>query len=329
MRKKRIISFVLIIALLTVLIPVGVIGTTAYADTVKLSPYQSPYATARATDIAQIRKVSQLSKAQSGEDVAKKINDILFNATYRPSDIGGRDWVKDNRGITGIKSVYDDGLGTLVNWDWESWGCFSYARYVSQYVRGSRGSVVSTSYNSIPTVSEIKTFFKTYANPGEHVRFFYKSSSGYESVHSVAYLACDDDGFYFLSESGNGLKIGVLYCTYSYFRSALRMENGKYTLMIYNTGSAASGGKSASSRSVSVSYAAQSFVPDPKPVPRYTPDTSPYKVPYGRTLLYREWYTVMSGNDVKYIQACLYYLGYNVEIDGRYAGGTAYSSTAL
>ena len=29
MRKKRIISFVLIIALLTVLIPVGVIGTTA------------------------------------------------------------------------------------------------------------------------------------------------------------------------------------------------------------------------------------------------------------------------------------------------------------
>ena len=132
-----------------------------------------------------------------------------------------------------------------------------------------------------------------------------------------------------LSESGNGLKIGVLYCTYSYFRSALRMENGKYTLMIYNTGSAASGGKSASSRSVSVSYAAQSFVPDPKPVPRYTPDTSPYKVPYGRTLLYREWYTVMSGNDVKYIQACLYYLGYNVEIDGRYAGGTAYSSTAL
>ncbi len=132
-----------------------------------------------------------------------------------------------------------------------------------------------------------------------------------------------------LSESGNGLKIGVLYCTYSYFRSALRMENGKYTLMIYNTGSAASGGKSASSRSVSVSYAAQSFVPDPKPVPRYTPDTSPYKVPCGRTLLYREWYTVMSGNDVKYIQACLYYLGYNVEIDGRYAGGTAYSSTAL
>lgn len=109
MRKKRIISFVLIIALLTVLIPVGVIGTTAYADSVKLSPYQSPYATARATDIAQIRKVSQLSKAQSGEDVAKKINDILFNATYRPSDIGGRDWVKDNRGITGIKSVYDDG----------------------------------------------------------------------------------------------------------------------------------------------------------------------------------------------------------------------------
>ena len=198
MRKKRIISFVLIIALLTVLIPVGVIGTTAYADSVKLSPYQRPYATARATDIAQIRKVSQLSKAQSGEDVAKKINDILFNATYRPSDIGGRDWVKDNRGITGIKSVYDDGLGTLVNWDWESWGCFSYARYVSQYVRGSRGSVVSTSYNSIPTVSEIKTFFKTYANPGEHVRFFYKSSSGYESVHSVAYLACDDDGFYFL-----------------------------------------------------------------------------------------------------------------------------------
>ena len=65
--------------------------------------------------------------------------------------------------------------------------------------------------------------------------------------------------------------------------------------------------------------------PTPKPTPRYQPDPSQYKVSYSRALYYKDGWTessTMHGNDVKYIQVCLYYLGYDLDTDGWFGPGT-------
>ena len=314
LKRKSIVSFVLIFAYLTVLMFSGMDGIVVHAESLGLNALSGKYYTAKAVDYGQIRKVSQLSRKETTAAVSGKINDILFKSAYRPESIGGMDWVKDNHG-SGITSVYDPGLETTVSWGWLSWGCFSYACFVSEYSRGTIGSIVGTGMESIPTASEIKAFFKKWADPGEHIRFYYKSQTGSESVHSVAYLASDADGFYFLSESGDGLKVSVLYCTYSYFNSVLRVKSGDYTLKVYDTSSPSI--KSGSSPKMAAK-ADNTQISMTKPALRYTPDTVQYKVAYNRELMKRDGREIMRGSDVQYMQACLSYLGYDVSVDGFY-----------
>ena len=198
------ISFVVVIAMLTALLQSGAFSVDAHAESLGLRSYNGWFSNAKAVNKSQIRKVCNLAKSQTDSKVGQRVDDILFKATYKPSDIGGKDWVKDNRG-SGIKSVYDPGLGTTVKWNSSAWGCYSYAMYVSKYVRGSTGSIISTDKGVVPSVSKVKWLLQTYADPGEHIRYYYKTPSGSKTVHSVAYLAGDSEGFYFASESGNYL----------------------------------------------------------------------------------------------------------------------------
>ena len=321
MVKKRIVLIGLLSALMAVMIPCTSVGRVVHAESLGLKACTGSFSTAQATNSDQIKKVEELSKKETTGDMSAKMHQLLFTSTYRPAETGGKDWIKGNSGDP-ITSVYDEGLGMTVSWGWRSWGCFSYACFVSQYVRGTigSGSIVSIGYESVPTAAEIKSFIEKYADPGEQIRYYYKSSYGYSSVHSVAYLASDSNGFYFLSESGDGLKVSVLYCTYSYLQSVLRVCPNDSTLKIYDTNGSSSG-SATPSINLSASNAASTVTA--KPTPRYTPDTSEYKVSFSRELVSRDWIAVMYGSDVRYMQACLYYLGYSVDIDGMYGKWTA------
>ena len=320
--KKRIVSFLMLVAFLTVFAQSGMIGMEAHAESLGLKSNVGNFSTAQADDLSLIRKVCNLSKSQTNSKVAGKIEDILFKATYRPTDIGGSDWVKDNHG-SGITSVYDPGLDTTVSWESNAWGCFSYAVFVSRYVRGSKYTIISIGMDYVPTVNEIKSLFDSCADPGEHIRYYYKTPGGYKSVHSVVYLASDSEGFYFLSESGDGLKITVHYCTYSYFQTALRVKSGESTLKVYDTNGGKEGKTGLTVFKSDASTGNNNAVAFPKPTPRYSPDTEEYKVSYSRTLMWRSSKSLMGGNDIRYMQACLYYLGYNIDIDSWYGSGTA------
>ena len=320
--KKRIVSFLMLVAFLTVFAQSGMIGMEAHAESLGLKSNVGNFSTAQADDLSLIRKVCNLSKSQTNSKVAGKIEDILFKATYRPTYIGGSDWVKDNHG-SGITSVYDPGLDTTVSWESNAWGCFSYAVFVSRYVRGSKYTIISIGMDYVPTVNEIKSLFDSCADPGEHIRYYYKTPGGYKSVHSVVYLASDSEGFYFLSESGDGLKITVHYCTYSYFQTALRVKSGESTLKVYDTNGGKEGKTGLTVFKSDASTGNNNAVAFPKPTPRYSPDTEEYKVSYSRTLMWRSSKSLMGGNDIRYMQACLYYLGYNIDIDSWYGSGTA------
>ncbi len=302
--------------MLITLVQSGILGVDAHADALGLKPYSGWFSTGKAGTKDLIRKVCNLSKSQTSSQIGQRVDDILFKAKYRPSDIGGSNWVKNNHGA-GLKSVYDPGLGTTVNWGSSGWGCYSYAMYVSRYVRGSNGRIVSTGKGVVPTVSQVKKLFETYADPGEHVRYYYKSPSGSNTVHSVAYLASDKDGFYFSSENGDYLKISVHYCTYSYIQKKLRVQSGQGSIFIYDT----NGGRDMKNGKVTVT--SDSVIAKPKL--SYSPDTSAYKVAFSRSLSYNGSDNLMMGTDVKYAQACLHYLGYDIQIDGVFGSGTAYT----
>ncbi|MBQ6569597.1 MAG: cell wall-binding repeat-containing protein [Clostridia bacterium] len=220
-------------AVLAVLILALSCVTAVGAENLGLSAQTGPYFTARAVNSNQVNAVYSQVKKRTTAETSQKIYNLLFKATYRPTDIGGKKWIKGNSG-NGITSCTDSGLGKTVHWPSVAWGCCSYAYFASVYSRANVGTKLYLGYGSKPSASQVKSFFASYADPGEHVRFYY-SYSGYSSVHSIIYLTQDDNGFYFLSEDGSNLVIRLYYCTFSHFSNILRSRSGDYSLWIYDT----------------------------------------------------------------------------------------------
>lgn len=202
---------------------------TAKASTF-FTPANGSFFEAKGTTLEQGLEVYKLSAAQTQPSIAEKVYDILFRAQYCVTDFGGDLWCNSNYNSR-ISSVTDAVLG-YVNWGWGGTGCFSYSMFVSQYTRGGIGRNNIQPLPSIPTGAELKNFLAAYADPGEHIHFYYSGSSYGE--HSVIYLAGTEEGFYYLSENGNSLDIRLYYSSYDYFASILRMSGGE-SIRIYST----------------------------------------------------------------------------------------------
>ena len=292
--KKKGISFLLMAIVIAVLLPSGALETTVYAESLGLTPISSwRYATHRASSGKQVDKVYQLAKAKASSSVAARLHDVMYDATYRPAVNGGSKWRSG-----WITSVYDKGLDTTVTFS-GSQGCFSYANYISKYVRGSTGQRRLIPQDK-PSAEDIRLFLEANADPGEHFHFF---NTVYGKEHSFIYLASDKEGFYVLSSSA-GANVEVFYCTYKKFLSVLRYDNGPPVVLYDTNGSSSGSGLEISSRSTQVSYS----------------DPDKCKVLYQRVLRPSG---STRGSDVTYMQCCLKYLGYSITVDGCYGNGTA------
>ena len=202
---------------------------TAKASQTFFSPASGQFYEAKGTTKAQGMEVFKLAAAQTTPAIASKLYDILFRAQYRVTDFGGSMWCNANYNGA-ISSVNDSVLGG-VYWGWSARGCFSYAMFVSQYTRNGIGTGNKQRLYHIPTATELKNFLAAYADPGEHIHFYYDS---YYGEHSVIYLAGTEDGFYFLSENGNSLDIRLYYASYAYFTSIMNMCDGE-SIILYST----------------------------------------------------------------------------------------------
>lgn len=169
---------------------------------------------ARAMTEEQGMGAYEIASTQTTAAIAEKAYNILFNATYRITDFGGSLWPVGNGG-TYITSMYDEGLGTTVNWNWRAMGCYSYALFVAQYMRGSIGrDNKKTIYTPSQDASVLEEAIRKYADPGELIDFTHRTSE-----HSISYLASDDEGFYFISDNGDSRDIRLYYATFDYFAS--------------------------------------------------------------------------------------------------------------
>ncbi|MBE6812218.1 MAG: C-type lectin domain-containing protein [Ruminococcaceae bacterium] len=229
--RSRILCVLLVAAMLVSAIA-GIANSvfpTASAATF-FTPSKGSFYEAKGTTMEQGQEVWKLLAAQTQKGIADKMYDIIFRAQYCVTDFGGDYWCNPNTAGQ-IKSVTDAVLGT-VNWGWGGSGCFSYSMFVSQYARGSIGRNNIYKLSTTNSGTDLKNFLAAYADPGEHLHFYYSGSSYGE--HSVVYLAGTQEGFYYLSENGNSLDIRLYYSSYSYFASILRMS-GSESIRVYST----------------------------------------------------------------------------------------------
>ncbi len=194
------------------------------------TPAKGSFFEAKGTTLEQGLEVYKLLAAQTQPYIAEKMYDIIFRAQYCVTDFGGDLWCNSNYDGQ-IRSVTDAVLGT-VNWGWGGTGCFSYSMFVSQYARGSNGRNNMYKLTTTDSATDLKNFLASYADPGEHLHFYYSGSSYGE--HSVIYLAATEDGFYYLSENGNSLDIRLYYSSYEYFAGILNMSGGE-SMRVYST----------------------------------------------------------------------------------------------
>jgi len=175
----------------------------------------------------------------SKSTIESRIKDLLFKATYRPTQFGStkntlKAWpVQNDTGGT-VCSVSDSGLGYTVEWETSCKGSDAYARFCSVYVFHSEGTAKK---EITSTTAQLKTFLRKYADPGEMI--YYKVGSGKYETHSIVFLGenLTGDGFYFLSYGGglSGSKeyhsLDVCYISYSNFK---KITNG-VAVEIYDT----------------------------------------------------------------------------------------------
>ena len=200
--------------------------------------YNEEFAEKYITRSSELVEIINQIKHETDERTPTRIEALLTESSYRPL-IGSISWPYPNGGRQG-SSVYDSGLGTTVNWGKTNQGCVAYSFFASQYIFNSTGQALDIQEaielnGDSPTSDELERFIETYADPGEHIRF-YRNGGG--RVHSIVYLTHDSDGIYFLSYPSRTTAVDILYCSYSKLANALRVDysdgKGNRTLWLYD-----------------------------------------------------------------------------------------------
>ena len=265
--KKKLTSFALIAAMLVMLLPSGLMGTTAYAA----NSYVVRGVTVPLTD--------------AGDNY--KLGGNYWNCWEFAQTVYKRIW---GTGFTSYRGTNDDMLRNVPAGD-----------------------------SRLLTAENVKKYI-SFAEVGAVIRIadYIDGDDGYNGgkatkIHSQILVYKDANGFATYENRANSVGgTSMDYLTWAEYARRWGGAWGNYKYFKYIKWPGAP--------------SFSSDEPTSKPTPRYSPDTSNYKVSYSRALYVRDGWAVndrMHGDDVKYMQACLYYLGYNIEIDGWYGPGTA------
>ncbi len=181
--------------------------------------------------------------ADSKAAVENGVHNLLFAATWRPTGLS--DWAQEASKADGLNVptftgtweqngtfpiqnddpmghvITDDALDKTVDFSHTCGGCYAYSLFATAYTYGTIGSWEE---RSDPTAQVVKDTFEKYADPGETIRYYYRSG-GSEGWHSLVYLgeSNDKNGFYSISYSGgrwgneDNRTFEVRYYTYEWF----------------------------------------------------------------------------------------------------------------
>lgn len=113
----------------------------------------------------------------------------------------------NSQGYWAGKTVSDGTYSQVVS----ATGCFAYCKFVSQVMYGTQGTRRDLNERAGQiTAAGLKAFLEEYAQAGEHIRV--------DSKHSVTFVSCTEDGFYYMDYAGDQHPcIHVAFTTYANF----------------------------------------------------------------------------------------------------------------
>lgn len=311
--SKKIAAFTLIFAMVVLVVPFGSFDTVNAASYITSSGSAKGSAYTSSPDLA-----SKLDAVFAG-DIG-----LCTSTTFKSSTnakLGSS--VMTGSKLYFIKNKTTGGITS-------GWQCFIYANAVyntlfNEYV----GHATSLSNSKVlisggSNTASYNQFKNAGVKCGAYVRTTNKSSGAYNGSvgHSLIVLSYDANNITYLegNADGKGL-VRVTTRTWSDFNSNQLSGRSRYICHVvqpkdtyYNSlYSVSSGSKSTTTtttKKTATTTATTSTSVDP----------SGCKVSYSRTLSYKS--SVMSGNDVKYVQTCLKYLGYTVTINSKFDSTT-------
>ena len=206
------------------------------------------------------------------------------------------------------------------------WQCFIYANAVyntlyNEYV--GRASALSNSKVVLSggNTASYNQFKNAGVKCGAYIRTTNQSNGAYNTStgHSMIVLCYNANGITYLegNADGNGL-VRIATRTWSEFNSNQLSGRSRYICHVvqptdnyynslYGTTSTTTAAKTTTTTTTKASTASTTTS---------SVDPASCKVAYSRLLSYKS--SVMSGNDVKYVQTCLQYLGYTVTVNSKY-----------
>lgn len=192
-------------------------------------PTSAAFYTKTITDSSTITHILNLVKQNDGNDLYNKMYYIFYNSQFAAAY--NKQFPYPNSGSS-HNTVVDN--GTSYKLDGYSRGCYLYADYVSRYVYGFGShssrckSVWINSTAGTMTTQDIKNTVMTHAQAGEHIYI-----AG--NVHSVSFVAYDDNGFYYTNyRSDSSPYIYIHYTTWDNFKNECNSKGQRACLLDFN-----------------------------------------------------------------------------------------------
>ena len=304
---KKIAAFAIIITMVALIVPVG------NFDTVNAASYiTSPSSASGSSYTNSSALIAKLNAVFAGEVG-------LYTSSSFQSTVNAK---LGSSPMTGSRLCYirNNTTGTTTS----GWQCFIYANAVyntlfNEYVGRATALANSKVVLSGGNTASYNQFSKAGVKCGAYIRTTNNSNGSYNSSvgHSIIVLSYNSNGITYLegNADGKGL-VRITTRTWSEFNSNQLSGRSRYICHVvqptdsyYNSLNASSGATTTTTKASSTTSTTDT-----------TNDPASCKVAYSRLLSYKS--SVMSGNDVKYVQTCLKYLGYTVTVNSKYDNTT-------
>ena len=214
MRKRPFFRMISALAALWMLVQSG--GVLAYS--VRQSTIESEE-DSRLASLHQLMEKQTFASAEDREKAMAGGEYLLFDSAY--AAVEGGTFPYPNSG--GYVMNVDDGIYQA---EVKAAGCYAYSKYASYVIYGEFGEkrwLQDKDGREITHTDELtgeilRDFLLRYGQVGEHLRL--------DKVHSVTFLAGDEEGFYFTEySSDNDPFIRLRYVTYEDFAASAQKEN--------------------------------------------------------------------------------------------------------
>lgn len=235
-RLKRLISQLLVFVLVVTLVPITHIKEVKAG----FNPTVTIIGKGDSRITSMLNAVSSQANIGSGKNLASY---LVNTSKFRPKELGGSKFPYPNSSTSYFYTVTDGTYSKSIN---GAKGCMAYSNWVSRIFYGvdtGATKLYESDAAGSMKAANLKTFIQKNLQAGEHIRI--------DATHSVSYISCTNDGFYYLNYlNDSNPYISLMYVTYSNFASACNSVGKR--IWVYNANTSTNASTSTGTNATSI-----------------------------------------------------------------------------